>query len=756
MNYRQLFLLFALSILYFSTSAQFIFNRFDNVPVVKGNHELKYPWAGGLNNPQFSDADLNNDGILDLIVFNRSSITQADKLLTFINRGTPNTVDYEYDPTYEEGFINIGPDSLKLANWLLLKDMNCDGIPDALSGTQPGYIHYYKGIYQNDMLTFKHQNFMKFNSNSGPLNIFVSGLDVPAIVDVNFDGDLDILTFGQFGITIHYYENQSVELYGSCQDNIIFEEVDDCWAHLVESGTIRAIDIDTSCGFLKGGSGRHSGSSILAFDQSGDDDIDLVMGNVSYPNLLYVENGCNNDSACIVYQDTLFPSYDVSFDCGIFGISFLADVNNDGLADLLGAPNDPKKSENLKSSWYYKNIGDSNNYVFEFVTDSFLTNEMLDFGEGASPVFVDVNQDGKQDILVGNYGYYLNTVSYKTSLAYLENVGTDSSFAFRLVDLDFENISQYDLRSIHPTFGDLDNDGDLDMILGDETGFIHFFEDTAGPGNPIKFDKVRARYFSIDVGSYSTPLLFDADNDGDLDLIIGERDGNLNYFVNSGTPSSPAFNSVPENGFLGEVNARLPGFFRGFASPFISKLDTTNTDFILCGTQQGIIKVYIFNPDSLLSGSFDLVYDTYSNINEGENCNIAITDLDNDGKFEMVTGNYRGGLSFYSQGDSVQTRDSIPNGIFTNSIQQTGQLNIYPNPTYNEVFVEWDVPSIMNAENAQLQVFNTIGKTFYSEDFKLNGKTDKRSINLVDLPAGIYLVQIKTGKYQMTKKLIKY
>jgi hypothetical protein len=45
----------------------------------------------------------------------------------------------------------------------------------------------------------------------------------------------------------------------------------------------------------------------------------------------------------------------------------------------------------------------------------------------------------------------------------------------------------------------------------------------------------------INVGLYSTPTLADLDADGDLDAIIGEYDGILNYYQNTGSSSNPVY-----------------------------------------------------------------------------------------------------------------------------------------------------------------------------------------------------------------------
>ena len=115
-----------------------------NVPVQVGSHLLKYPWVGGMNNPQFSECDLNHDGIQDLFVFDRT----GKKVYTFINNGTANTIDYVYAPHYEKNFPHM-------RNWALLEDFNCDGIADIFTDTTLG-IRVFKGYYDgNNELQFQ-------------------------------------------------------------------------------------------------------------------------------------------------------------------------------------------------------------------------------------------------------------------------------------------------------------------------------------------------------------------------------------------------------------------------------------------------------------------------------------------------------------------------------------------------------------------------------------------------------------------------
>ena len=98
-----------------------------------------------------------------------------------------------------------------------------------------------------------------------------------------------------------------------------------------------------------------------------------------------------------------------------------------------------------------------------------------------------------------------------------------------------------------PIFGDLDNDGDLDLILGSSGLEIEYFENTGTNIVPV-FHKDASMFSSIYSGGYQYtnsyyPALADLDDDGDLDLTIGGYNGIL-YYENIGTPSSPAWGDV--------------------------------------------------------------------------------------------------------------------------------------------------------------------------------------------------------------------
>ncbi len=140
---------------------------------------------------------------------------------------------------------------------------------------------------------------------------------------------------------------------------------------------------------------------------------------------------------------------------------------------------------------------------------------MIDLGAGAYPVVFDVNQDGLRDMIVGNFGYldsayyylgYLYLI-YRSQLALFLNTGTEGMPVFTLTDRDFGNLSTLMIRGAYPALGDLDGDGDVDLLAGNDDGTVIFFDNLAGPGLLPVFAAPVLNYQVIDSGEYSAPQL---------------------------------------------------------------------------------------------------------------------------------------------------------------------------------------------------------------------------------------------------------
>ncbi|MDX2003346.1 MAG: T9SS type A sorting domain-containing protein [Chitinophagales bacterium] len=731
------------------SQGQWVFQRLD-APVVNGAKTLINAWAGGFNNPQFSEADLNNDGITDLVVLERGFFEaglghSGSRILTFLNAGTPGEIAYTYAPQYEAAFP-------PLYQWMLMKDYNCDGVADIFT-TSPGQVDLYLGSFVNGNLRFDYRGFLPYNTFTGPLNIYVSSLDIPAIEDINNDGDLDIVTFQQFGVTIDYFENLSQELTNTCGDTLLFEYRDFCWGKVWELGLNKTILLDTCSITPKNGGPRHTGSTLLAFDEDNDGDKELVLGDVTFDNLTRLVNGGTPDTAHMIAQDTAYPSYDLPANMHIFPAPFMLDVNNDGKRDLLVSPNITRASVNTNCAWFYSNVSTNDTVRWQFQNDSFLVDGMIDLGEGAYPAFFDYDGDGLKDLVVGNYGYYSSPGNYKSGLALFKNTGSGSFPAFKLVTRDYvglfnQLIDGKPMLNIAPSFGDLDNDGDDDLLVGDSSGKLRYFDNQA-IGASAAFILTNPNYFNIDVGTNSTPFLHDLNGDGLLDIIVGNKSGSVAYFENRGTAANAVFNAVADNAALGEIDTRYPQFINGYSTPIVTHLDSSNHLFLLSGNEEGRILAYLIDPSKLKGGRFRKVFDFYSGIDGGERTALSITDLDNDGKMEMLVGNYRGGLGLYRQIDSLQAW--LPDT--TTQVVEIQPLDIHlaPNPTNSITYLYFDQPF---KGTISISIFNITGSLLESATFDTG--INRLPMDVSHLNPGIYLLSIANGSTHKILKLLVY
>lgn len=602
---RFLLLLVFLTINLHAT-AQLYFSRFDSVEVSEENGQLAFPWAGGINHGQFSNMDFDMDGSNDILVFDKS----GDKIIC-LRMNESNQL--EVAPEYRDMFVNQdGTSNRSLHDWVLLRDFNNDGKQDVFSYSNGGFAVYRNDGNADTLIFTLMSPKLESDYGNGPINIYVSPTDLPAIMDVDGDTDMDVVTFSLFGTSAEYHQNQSMELYGT-PDSLIMELATPCWGFFEEDPSTVAVNLDITC---KGGgsepqeaqaaSAAHSGFTMLGLDIEGDGDKDLVLSNVSFNTMNILINDGDATTADMGSQDLTFPANFNSTDAlnlYTFPAAFLVDVNNDGKDDLVGTPYQENNGHDHEGAYLYSNAA-SSGFDLSFVKNNFLQDEMIDLGTGAYPVFYDYDNDGLLDLMVGNRGYFISTGTYSSQIAYYKNIGTAEEPAFTLQTRDVANISSLGLGNVIPTFGDLDDDGDADMIVGDTDGLVHYFENSGGMGNESSFSLTEPGYQGIDIsGQYAAPCLYDVDGDDLLDLVIGERNGNLNFYQNTGTATAPVFTAVDPN--WGGVDMRRNGLSFGFSTPFL--FERNGELQMLVGSESGIVELYneitqtVTGPDELIA-----------------------------------------------------------------------------------------------------------------------------------------------------------
>lgn len=718
------------------TQTNFAFEFSPQITVKIGSDTLQNAWAGGINFSQFSELDFDLDGDKDIAVFDRS----CDRFLVYLkespNRYVYHNVeldDFPQDIRYRAAFVDYNGDGQN--------DIFCYG----LGGLK---------VYKNTSLTTGNlswtlaKEIVESDYYGDLSNLYITSADIPAYTDIEGDGDIDVLTFNSNGDRLEYHKNLSQETYGH-SDSLIFELKNECWGQFREDMNNNSILLNNT--EFPCGSGnlpnperpanepqlpKHSGSTVLALDLNGDGVKDLILGDVSYANLTSLINGgaTPNSNSAMTSFDNNYPSNSTPANINIFPAAYYLDVDFDGKKDLIVTPNARSVSENQNSVWYYKNTGSNSVPNFQYQSDNFLQSEMIDHGLGSIPVLVDQNGDGLNDLLVANFFRYKPLLEKESCLLAYRNTGNASSPTYTYLSnnyLDFlsQNLG---LRAV-PAFGDIDGDGDQDMIVGRDNGTLSLFSNIAGSGNPMAFGSPTvlqdATSTAINVSAFAFPQLFDLDKDGLLDLLIGNKVGRIAYYKNIGTANAPSYQLI-DNSLGGVQLAANPD---GYASPHFFRVNDTTHLFL--GGNDGHLHYFKdidenLDPDS----SFTLVSDSYLNIDVGLYSSFWVEDVDNDGILNMFIGQDLGGLHHY---------EVNPNSTASLEEKQENQLLIYPNPG-NGVFTIGGT----NSQPLNYRIYDLEGREV---------KVGKDYVfDISDLNSGTYIIAISIEERLETHRVIKF
>lgn len=713
-----------------SSFSQLQLVRYDSIPVTKTGDTLNLAWAGGFNSPQFSQIDLNGDGIKDLFAFERNFYGIVK---SFLNKGTPAEIDYVYAPCYQHAFP-------KMRNWALLRDYNCDGKEDIFTNVPFGMAVYRNDYTPESGLKFTLVNsLLQTSTPEGTESLYVSPPDIPSISDIDNDGDLDILTFDIIGKYVEYHKSQSFENNGNC-DQLEYELKNRCWGYFSENETNNGITLYDTCADNVTDpekAGRHAGSSLLALDLTGNGVKDLLLGDIAHDNIVQLTNTGTVTGSSMQQVDEAFPSNSQPVDLTTFPAAFYLDVNNDEKKDLIITPNNPNTSENSDDIWHYKNTGTNEIPVFTFQSNHFLQGKMIDVGEGAKPVFFDYDSDGLEDIVIGNFGYFVEAGDYESKLALYRNSGSATSPAFEFVTDDYSGLSSLNLKGVYPAFGDLDGDGDKDLLTGDEEGNIHLFINTASQGEPANFVLSQPNYKNIDAGQTAMPQLVDVNRDGKPDLLIGERSGTIKYYENTGTSEEADFSSIPTIDQFGGIDV-MPECCTGYAAPYLTE-DSTGSHILYVGSERG--NLYLFNNiDGNLYGDFSVVDSLFL---YGLNVNVDGTDINGDGKEELVYGEYTGGIAILQNG----TPSFL--GVEVNKIELL-QVELFPNPASSILNIR--IRNTHQTSTYKVECIDLFGNVIKTG--LISNQTGDARIDLSEIKRGIYFVRISDNYGLVTKKLV--
>ncbi|KAH8057443.1 DNA-directed 5'-3' RNA polymerase [Aureococcus anophagefferens] len=364
---------------------------------------------------------------------------------------------------------------------------------------------------------------MFFFDSANPFDgINVPSKSMPALGDIDGDGDLDLVV----GYTVIWIGDEDSFLYyenvGSTASPI-FQAVAGSASpfHMID-------DAD-------GAKGSYSTPAFVDIDSDGD--LDLVVGQLD--GLYYYENVGSVRSPSYEAVTGSASPFDGIGNNGKVMFTF-GDIDGDGDLDFVVG-----KSDGVLN--YYENVGDEEAHG------------------NVAPTLVDLDGDGNLGLVVGNMDGTLN---------YYENVRSAAAPSYVAVTgsaSPFDGIEFVGAFSVS-ALGDLDGDGDLDLVVGEEDGDLYYCERRVGVADLCGECTV--------IGALISPALVDLDGDGDLDLVVGDRAGTLSYYENVGSAVLPSYEAV--------TGSASPFFIDGepidvgiFSAPALADLDGDG-DLDLC------------------------------------------------------------------------------------------------------------------------------------------------------------------------------
>ncbi len=737
--------------LYLNLPAQVIkFNLANKAKVSEnGLDTLLYPFTGGWSNPQFSNIDLDGDNVQDLFVFERI----GNKVFCFLRKNNR----WVHAPQYEVQFP-------KLYSWALLRDYNCDGKMDIFTETdynsQPDPGEY---ISSNGLRVLRNisttPGVLKWTQDKNqikdvgiadlpPFNLNLSISDINAIDDIDGDGDLDLLIMPNGKNVITFYQNMSKELKYGC-DSLLFKYRDECWGYMSYLVNTNGFLLnDNSPCFREYKHGRkHNGTTLTLLDYDNDGDKDLLYGDVGFNEVILLTNGrtinkLGRDS--IIKQDTVFPMVGKRASIQLFPATYLVDINGDGRRDLIVTPNSPEGAKNRNMVLSYHNTS-ATAFQFAFQQSDFLVGQMLDLGGSSAPQLADLDNDGDLDMVIATQGDFLFTSNSNDRLVYYENIGTSAKASYVLKDTNFLKINDgpNKIYRISPTFGDLDNDGKLDLLLGDQNGSLHYYKNTSN-GSNLSFNKISNNYFNIYAGTFAAPQLIDLNKDNALDIVIGRRNGTLAYYQNNGRADSAAFGADPSIDSIGKINisqvALSPGqppfYFPGYSTPHVCDLDKDGNFEILVGAQSG--RVHLFrNFDPSATRVCQEISGIYSDFPSA-----PLADYTFGARSVPFTGDIDAdGVSELLIGNTrggLQLYSPTISGIISglkNTQKESFESVLYPNPSNGRFMLRFNT----NLKNANYTVYSLTGAEITKGT--INGYEQELALNL---EKGLYILNIET------------
>ena len=545
-------------------------------------------------------------------------------------------------------------------------DLDNDGLLDMIVGEQMGVLHHYEQDAVGSV------SFTLVSDNFNGIEVF--RYSAPCFIDLDNDGLLDMIV-GKWDGSLNHYEQDAA---GSVSFTLV-------------SDNFSGIDVG-------------DGSAPCFTDLNRDGLLDIIIGERDGSLFHYEQDAVGSASFTLASEN--FNSTDV----GDYSTPCFTDLDSDGLLDMIVGEADGNLNHYEQDA-----VGST---IFNLV--SVIFNE-IEVGYNSAPCSADLDNDGLLDIIVGEADGNLNH--------YEQDAIGSASFT-----LASENFNGIDVGyGSTPFFTDLDSDGLLDMFVGEEDGNLNHYEQDAVES--ASFTLVSDNFNGIDVGHFSAPCFTDLDNDGLLDMIVGEWMGNLNHYEQDAVGSA-SFTLISDN---------FSGIDVGYDSaPSFTDLDSDGLLDMIVGEDYG--RLIHYEQDAVGSVSFILISEEFNGIQVGDYSKPCFTEINGDGLVDLIIGENEGGIHYFQRNEASSVDEVQINHPSFELMQN------YPNPFNASTTISFAIP---NPTVISLKIYDHLGREIETliEEYRQAGEFTVQWI-AENLPSGIYLYRLEVGEHIETRKLV--
>jgi hypothetical protein len=464
--------------------------------------------------PAFADIDGDND-------YDFFTGLSLGTIVHYRNVGTPFSPLFAFETNKWQDLLilSIGASTPKSpvhgSNVIAFNDIDNDGDLDFFYGD-----FFHKSLYhlRNDGDAREAKIAITDSLWPRPRPVLTRGYNAPRFADLDADG----------------HDELFIAAWNQSQKNFLFYASEEAGAErhyrLLSENFLSTFD-----------AGSYSTPALADLDADGD--LDLTLGTFD-GDLLFFENFGAATAPAFRDAPNKFPNLRIT---GYVTAPTLVDIDNDGDFDLF-------TGGYTGNILFFENRGSSQAPAFTLNTQPL---GIANTGLYSAPCFADLDRDGDFDLAVG--------VVTNGMITFFENVGNATSPSFMLKSQFQPEAGTTDAK---PFLYDWDRDGNFDLFIGQRNGRVLYYRGISSQFGD-QFVLAEREFAGLRVGALSAPAFGDLNGDGKVDILLGEEAGGLNYFLGrtnaavAESPSAPrSFTlAVHPNPFRDELRITIHGAF---------------------------------------------------------------------------------------------------------------------------------------------------------------------------------------------------